>query len=982
MLRQYLRHNRGLPWLQFPVTLTFLIAIIPGLFSGYLSLAILDTLVVAILLNTMLEILYRKTNSVFFGLLVVIMDVGVLTCASLSFNLMPLGEMIDPFNILLITYIAFHFLRRFGLADRFLCLTDILVFTRALPKSFGPVFNFEFDILAVVICVYMCQNLPWKIKRAGAVSVEVVGAILLFLTPVYFNLTLWDYPGMSLSMVLYTLIGLWILTILAGHNLQRFFSSTPFMLSITGGDMVGAAIDVQPQDRGRGTDLIVNTRPLVGIDTPWVILDDNNDEDQSSSSGSDSDDSPMGAAAVIRTIRNRRLTRNPGDPVPLPPSPTEVALAEAIRRGARGYEVGDPPTTPVSNMDEVTAGYSFLPPFRWGEPTGNLPESGIPSAGMDRLQRLMRVADGRERTGRDEARNFTLNLDEFFARLSPTTTRAGTASQPVTQQGLRRGSASARSESEETDGDSRESPEIDPSYIRRLPVFPPGRRIRPPSSSGSSSPSWISEPDSESGPVEQQQPLPRPATPPVVITPQPYRVHFAAQNDEGQPRPRRRGLSGTRFTRQGRALPPPIFRTGTEDSVASQPNPSSGIPTIVLSSTDAATTDVTDSNNPRPPSSRNRGHLNLPIVVRPGTHRSPLLSHTFVDPDQRGPDSVIQLIGEEEETVTVSLPPLPLIPTPTTTTTAPAAPTASTDLADSLTLENSGPRTPGDWEIISIPIPPGPTDQQTRRTRARRARSRASTQGPDNTTTVATTAAEGATGPSTTIPYPENETLGELEHREISEALLHLEYESSGGSVSSEVNQRITGLAIPRQHRRWRRGTSAAAATTLPPTPTTPPSSQQQRRGRGAGRAPQGDGGNGGGGGTQVQMTLQEIRSMEEAMASSMTSDLVRFFAQGQDSQLEEVTTVEPAASRPGAGGTPLEIAMREYLVEMEQRNNSLPLFRQRGGSGGESSAYGGVMGMEGLSQVSVLEAGDEEEFEEVPYTGKGKGRAVSRRRR
>lgn len=102
-------------------------------------------------------------------------------------------------------------------------------------------------------------------------------------------------------------------------------------------------------------------------------------------------------------------------------------------------------------------------------------------------------------------------------------------------------------------------------------------------------------------------------------------------------------------------------------------------------------------------------------------------------------------------------------------------------------------------------------------------------------------------------------------------------------------------------------------------------------------------------------------------MARSIVSRRVRFFSRGGDGRISE------------DGGRALEIAQSQSPIDTQQGNTSLPLFRQRGSTGDESSAVGGIM-REGLGGVNVQQPmEEEEEEEEVPFEGRGRGRARRR---
>ncbi|PWW80167.1 hypothetical protein C7212DRAFT_361146 [Tuber magnatum] len=449
MLQRYLRHSRGLPWLQFPVLLIFLIDPILYFLVAYISLRVLDILAVVLFLDTTVEILYRKTNILFFGILVAILDFGVLVSVGISFTLVPLRETVDPLNIRLMIYTVFQVLKRLGINNQVLYLADFLIFTRSLPESlWKSIFNPELSILmAVPVYVYGCPSLHRGLRGMGEASVRIMATILLVLAPTYFIMGVWVYLGLTLFMVTYALGVLWVFVLVPGHNLDRQFSTTPLVLSITGGDMVGAATEAVQQGRLKSDiGIIVNTRPLVGIDTPWVILDDGNDDSLDGSSGSDSDHSAVGIPPVFRTIRDRTTLRGIDDPIPLPPSPGEVAAAEASRRRARRYQTGHPPTTPVSDLAEMTDEQSTLPPFRWSSPTGNLPESGVAGPGVSHLrQRLTRLTGEQERPGGTGTRTPTPEITEDSpAGLS--TTGTGGASQFITQSELPTGSRGVEGE--------------------------------------------------------------------------------------------------------------------------------------------------------------------------------------------------------------------------------------------------------------------------------------------------------------------------------------------------------------------------------------------------------------------------------------------------------------------------------------------------------------------------------------------------------
>ena len=941
MLQQYLRHSRGLPWLQFPFLLTFLIDVLLHLLSGYTSLIVLDILGLALLLDVTVEILYRETNISFFGTLMTILDLGVLICASLSFTLTPLGEMWDPFNALLMIYMVLHVLRRLGIDNRVLCLADSLIFTKALSESFGSIFNFEFEFLmAVLVCVYISRSLPRRMRRIGTASVRAVAIVLLILTPMYFILTLGDYLGVSLSTVTYTLGALCILIVIPGYNLQRFFSTTPLVLSITGGDMIGAATEVVQQERPRrDIGMVVNTRPLIGIDTPWVILDDHNDDDLDTSSDSDSGHSASEERAIFRTIRDRRTPRAIDDPIPLPPSPGEVAAAEASRRRARRYQTGNPPTTPVSDLAEVTGGQSTLPPFRWGRPTGNLPESGIANPGIARLrQRLTRLARGQRRAGGTSMHNsMPETTEDSFGGLG--TTRTGDASQPITQPEFLPGSAGAEGEGEGSteggDGILEASP---PGSLRLPTIFPAGwgRRVTTFSDTtsvrtGSPPGSWprfLGRPDTPSPPPS----VPLPPLPPLQpLPPQPPIVRFSVPGSGGQPRPRRRTPS--RFVR-GERIPGFVTPTmGVEDSPTRPPtlSPAAAAPVT------PATRDSSDSRRLRPPTHWQQGSTPTPpslnrgqqpdrtTIRRPGTRRPPLLPYTFVDPNERTPSPAIRVIGVEDP-VARSLTPI-----------ATAAP---------VTPDNPRSRTPTDWQFVSTSVPSSlrRAQQPDRITPTRRPRTRRpphAPRTPPDPVGEFTNPFPSTTSTSTT-PSPEAPPV-DPEQQEVSEALLTLEYQQDPADVSGEVAERIARIAVPRRR-------SGRVPPQLSP--------QHLRRSDGSRNERLGSQG--------LAPMLAGTQATEEDVARSIVNRRVRFFSRGGDGRISE------------DGGRALEIAQSQSPIDTRQGNTSLPLFRRRGNVGGESSAVGEIM-REGLGGVGAQQPMVEEEEEEVPFEGRGRGRARRR---
>jgi len=929
MLQQYLRRSGRLPLLQLPVLLTFLIDFLLHFLPGHIPPTVLDILTVALLLNATVETLYRKTDISFFGALVVILDLGVLVSVSLSFTLTPLGELCDSFNLLLMIYTILHILRRLGIDNRVLYLADSLMFTKALPESFHSIFNLEFDILmTVLMCVYTSRSLPRIVRRMGTASVRAMTTVLLILTPIYFILALWDYLGVSLSMVAYTLGALWILIVVPGYNLQRFFSTTPLVLSIAGGNMIGTATEVVQQERlRRDIGMIVNTRPLVGIDTPWVILNDYNDDDLDTSSSSDSDQSAPEDRAIFRTIRDRRTPRAAGDPIPLPPSPGEVAAAEASRHRARGYRVGDPPATPVRDLAEVTGGQSALPPFRWGRLTGNLPESGITNSGISRLhRRLNRLARDQGRSGRTGVHSSTLaTTEDFFGGLI--TTRTGGASQPITQPESPPGSAGAEGEGPTEGGD--EIPEASPPDGLGLPELLPagwGRRITTSSDAvrerdGSPPRSWprfLGRPDT---------PSPPPSLPLPPLPPQPPPVRFSVPGSEGQPR--RRRPTPSRFV-GGEPIPDPMIPTiGVEDSPIGPPTPSPTAAPVA-----PATRDTSHPRHPRLPAhwqqgstptppSPNRGHQpGRTTIRRPGTRRFPILPHTFVDPNEHTPNPVILVTGVEDPVVR------PLTPI-ATAAASPAIP------------DNPHSRSPTDWHFESTSIPSSlrgaqQPDHTTPTRRPGTSRSSRLPHAPLSPVGEPTNPIPPTTSRSTTFSL-ETLPMGS-EQQEVSEAPLALEDQQDPADLSDEVSRRITRIAAPR--RRSRRG--------LPrPLP-------QSLRRSGESRT--------------EQSGFQGLAVIGEDMARSIAGRRDRF-SRESDGQANEDE------------GRALEIARRQSLIDMQQRNTSLPLFRQRGSAGGESSAVGGIVG-EGLGEVSVqqlAEGEEEEEEEEEPFERRGRGRARRR---
>ena len=109
-------------------------------------------------------------------------------------------------------------------------------------------------------------------------------------------------------------------------------------------------------------------------------------------------------------------------------------------------------------------------------------------------------------------------------------------------------------------------------------------------------------------------------------------------------------------------------------------------------------------------------------------------------------------------------------------------------------------------------------------------------------------------------------------------------------------------------------------------------------------------------------------------MARSIAGRRDRFFSQGSDGQVNEDE------------GRALEIARNQSLIDLQQRNTSLPLFRQPGSAGGESSAVGRITaeGLEGVSVQQLAEGEaeekeEEEEEEEEPFERRGRGRAMRR---
>lgn len=112
---------------------------------------------------------------------------------------------------------------------------------------------------------------------------------------------------------------------------------------------------------------------------------------------------------------------------------------------------------------------------------------------------------------------------------------------------------------------------------------------------------------------------------------------------------------------------------------------------------------------------------------------------------------------------------------------------------------------------------------------------------------------------------------------------------------------------------------------------------------------------------------LAGTQATEEDVARSIVSRRVRFFSRGGDGRISE------------DGGRTLEIAQSQSPIDTQQGNTSLPLFRQRGSAGGESSAVVGEIMREGLGGVSVQQPVEEEEEEEVPFEGRGRGRARRR---
>ncbi|KAG0644229.1 hypothetical protein HOY80DRAFT_997170 [Tuber brumale] len=894
MLQRYLHRSRGFSWLQFPLLLTFLMSIILHLPTGYISLTVLDALVVGLLLDTTVEVLYRKTNIYLLGILVVILDLALLVCASIPLTLMPLGKMDGPFKMLPVMYTVSHFLRRLGVDNRVLYLVDFLIFTKVLPESFPPIFSPEFGILtAVLVCVHMCQSPPRIMGRIGPASVGVMATILFVLTPIHFTLALWYYLGVSLSTGAYTLGALWILIIVPGYNLQRFFSTTPLVLSITGGDMIRAAQEVATQERSmRDIGIVLNTRPLIGIDTPWAILDDSNDLDNSSDS--DSDYSNPRIPPVSRTIRDRRIPRAIDDPIPLPPSPEEVAAAETSRRRARRYQTGDPPTTPVSNPAEGADEQSTLPPFRWGRPTGNLPESGIANAGIYRLhQRLTRLAGGVEGIGGIGAHTSGLEISrDSFA--GPSTTQTGVASQAITQQELPPGTAGAEGGEGPSQGDD-ELLEVDSPGSLRLPtLFPAGQGRRVTTFGDTTSVRTVSPPDPEPGHPDQPQSQPRPDTPPQPPPPP-------------QPRPQR--PTPSRFVTQERI---PDFM----------------IPTIVVDDTIVPPTqDTSDPNQPRPPvywqqestpipSSLSRERQDDRTITRsPGARRSPLLPHTFVDP------------ADGTRTPTAAI---------TTATATPATP------------DNRRPRQPADWELESTSTPPGlrraqQPDSTTPTRRLRTGRLPRVPHTSPNPASRTTNPAPLTTSTSTTTSR-ETPTIA-LGQAEVPEALLAQGDQQNPTDISDRAAERVTRMLVPRRPRLGR-ALSPPPQSPLPPLPPGP----RQSSGIGAEQSRS----------QTPAPTLEETQMMEEAVVSSMVDHRIRFFSRGVDGQISEDR------------GNVLEVVQMQSLIDAQQRNISLPPFRQRGSAGGESSAVGGVIG-EGVGQLSgLLVVGDDE----VPFEGKGKGRA------
>ncbi|KAG0126979.1 hypothetical protein HOY82DRAFT_626395 [Tuber indicum] len=862
MFPRYLHYTLVLPWLQFPSLPTFLMSTVLHVPAGYIFITVLDALAVVLLLDTAVGVLYQKTNIYFFGILVVILEVALLVCTSISLTLIPLREIDTPFEILLVICAVLHFLKRFGVDNRMVYLVDFLVFTEALPESFPPIFNLEFGILiAVLVCVCMSRYIPRFMRRIGPASVGIMATIIFVLTLIHFSLALCDYLGVGLSTVTYTLGALCILIIAPGYNLQRFFSTTPLVLSITGGDMVGAAPEAAERERPRGDiGIILNTRPLIGIDTPWVILDDN--EDLDSSSDSDSDSSNPRIPPVFQTIRNRRTPRAIGDPIPLPPSPGEVAEAEASRRRARKYQTGDPPTTPASNLAEVEDEHPTLPPFRWGEPTGNLPESGIVNRGTYRLhQRLTRLAEEQERTGRIST---LISGSEITGGSSagPSTARAGVASQTITQPELPPGSAGVGG-GEGSSGGGDELPEVDSPGSLRLPTLFPAHRGRRVITFSDTTSVRTSPPVSEPGQLGQPQSQPRLDRLPRPRTPTPPRP-------VGQER-----------------IPDFVIPTIVVESAVEYPTPDTSGP-----SQPGLPTHWQLEPTPILPGLNREQQDDLTSTRGPGARRSPLLPHTFANPDE----------GTR---------------TPTTaTTTATAAP---------FTPDNRHHRLPTDWEFESTLTPP--TLRRMRRpdqtTPTRRTRTRPPPRVPHTSPNTAgeTTNPTPLTTSTSTTTSPETPIITRRQG-EASEAQL------TQGDQQNPA-ERITGMLVPRRLRLGR-NPSPPPLSPLPPLPL----------------------GSGGSGAEQPEPqtpapTSSEIQTMEEAVVSSMIDPRINV----------------------------LEIVQRQSVIDMQQRNISLPPFRQRGSAGGESSAVGGVMG-EGVGELSGLLVVEDDE---VPFEGKGKGRARRR---
>jgi len=181
------------------------------------------------------------------------------------------------------------------------------------------------------------------------------------------------------------------------------------------------------------------------------------------------------------------------------------------------------------------------------------------------------------------------------------------------------------------------------------------------------------------------------------------------------------------------------------------------------------------------------------------------------------------------------------------------------------------------------------------------------------------------------------------EQQEVSGALLNLEYQQDPADISDEVSEGITGIAAPRR-----------PSVRILPRP--PP--QRLLGSSGSGIEQSGSQG--------LALTLAETPVTEEDAARSISGHRVRYFSRGRDGRVN------------GDGGRVLEISRRQSLVDMQQRNTSLPLFRQRGSAGGESSAVGGIM-REGLGASVPQLVVVEEEEEEEPFEGRGRGRARRR---